>query len=325
MSARSAARPCVEMVVAILLVASLVSDAEAGEPAEPVGTADKEAAQLFEHALKLIDGQVYDRAIVELERAYALHPDPTVLYNIGFAYAASGDPARAADALERYLAAIPDEPSVLRTRAQAKLAAQLQLVGVVSIDADSPAGLTMDGSAVDAVPWRRRAQIGPHVVVLERPPSPTERWHIDLHAGETVRVIVTAPRQAQALAASSPSRQAEPSLLTARVSEQSSERWRLRTKVAVGLTALLGISSAGLFAWNYGRYQEWSWSRDRLSGSPLSPTDARALNQRLSEIQSLDRVGIMLGVGTLVSGTITAFLFSRNAPPRNAPLPPEAP
>lgn len=73
--------------------------------AQAQGGGRERAAVLAREANDLYEQGEYRQAAVLLERAYALYPTPSLLYNLGRAFEEDGDGARAIDAYQRYLMA----------------------------------------------------------------------------------------------------------------------------------------------------------------------------------------------------------------------------
>lgn len=68
------------------------------------------AVLLFQESERLYDAGRYDEATSLLERAYELHPEPTLLFNLGRSREGAGDRSGAVEAYQRYLSETPDAP-----------------------------------------------------------------------------------------------------------------------------------------------------------------------------------------------------------------------
>lgn len=106
--------------------------AGAGTDAEDTDAEDV-ARQHFTRALVYVDDGAFGLAISEFERAYRAHPHPSVLYNLGLAYARAGDPVRATETLERYLAETDEADSARRAAVEAVLNEERAKVGEVIV------------------------------------------------------------------------------------------------------------------------------------------------------------------------------------------------
>jgi hypothetical protein len=113
-----------------------------------------EAARHFDRGYLLAQQGSLEAAISEFKRAYALSPHPSVLYNLGQAYAASGRAVEAVQTLRKYL----EQADVkLDTERRAQAAAiidyQGQRIGTLTLDVE-PAGaeLMLDGEPLGTAP-----------------------------------------------------------------------------------------------------------------------------------------------------------------------------
>ena len=94
-----------------------------------------EAARHFDRGYLLAQQGNLEAAIAEFEQAHALSPHPSVLYNLGQAYAASGRAVEAVQTLRTYLeqadAALDAER---RAQAAAIVDYQAQRIGTLELD-----------------------------------------------------------------------------------------------------------------------------------------------------------------------------------------------
>jgi hypothetical protein len=89
-------------LVVALTAQSLEALAETNKP--PPSEAQKaEARARYERGLKLYDQGAYEAALVEMRRAYELHPTFKILYNLGLIHKQLNDHAAALDAFNGYL------------------------------------------------------------------------------------------------------------------------------------------------------------------------------------------------------------------------------
>jgi hypothetical protein len=99
----------------LLIVALLLYDGDA------LADARTEARRYFKSGMDLIARGNYEQGIADLERAHEILPHPSVLYNIGRAYAEQGELQKAVDAYKRYLDTSPADADDVR-----KIVDQLQ-------------------------------------------------------------------------------------------------------------------------------------------------------------------------------------------------------
>jgi len=101
-------------VITCLVIAVLVVSSTVPSVAQRVdGSRQKQALALFEDSLVAYRAGQFQEAIELLNRAYALEPEPILLYNLGRAHEGLGDLKRAIEAYEAYLANTRDAPDRL--------------------------------------------------------------------------------------------------------------------------------------------------------------------------------------------------------------------
>jgi tetratricopeptide (TPR) repeat protein len=149
------------LVIALMLLASPARAAPADTKAE--------ARRHFDAGVAYAERGSYQAALVEFTRAYQLSPSYAVLYNIGKAQEALGQPVEAVAAFERYLA--EGGPAVPADR-RAKVAAQIKEleahIGTITIHAAPEAATVyLDGAVIDGAAAVRgvRVSLGPHRVM----------------------------------------------------------------------------------------------------------------------------------------------------------------
>jgi hypothetical protein len=147
----------------LALVAALGSTglAAAEERSDP-----SEAARHFDRGYLLAQQGSLEAAIAEFKQAYALSPHPSVLYNLGQAYAASGRAVEAVQTLRKYLEQADAKlDAERRAQAAAVVDYQGQRIGTLKLDIE-PAGaeLTLDGELLGKAPLSSPVQLtaGPH-------------------------------------------------------------------------------------------------------------------------------------------------------------------
>jgi hypothetical protein len=120
-----------------------------------------EAARHFDRGYLLAQQGSLETAIAEFKQAYALSPHPSVLYNLGQAYAASGRAVEAVQTLRKYLEqADPKLDLERRAQALALIDYQGQRIGTLKLEVE-PAGaeITLDGEPLGRAPLSSPIQL----------------------------------------------------------------------------------------------------------------------------------------------------------------------
>lgn len=147
-----------------MLVLALARPAAAVEP-DPTTA----ARQHFERGYAAAQRGELEVAVTEFERAYATSPNPSVLFNLGQAYASAGRPAEAVETLRRYLELGGDAISADR-RALVESLVEYHSRDLAELVLDvAPAGaeVSVDGRVVGVAPFAKPLVVarGAHVVV----------------------------------------------------------------------------------------------------------------------------------------------------------------
>jgi hypothetical protein len=124
-------------------------------------TGASEAARHFDRGYLLAQQGSLEAAIAEFKQAYALSPHPSVLYNLGQAYAASGRAVEAVQTLRKYLEqADPTLDSERRAQALSLVDYQSQRIGTLKLEVE-PAGaeITLDGEPLGKAPLASPVQL----------------------------------------------------------------------------------------------------------------------------------------------------------------------
>jgi hypothetical protein len=125
-----------------------------------------QAAQRFDRGLQLFNEGDNAGALAEFKQAYALMPNPIVLYNIGLVYAAMGRPVDAVDALAPVVDSATLSPEQ-RERAQKALSDQQARIGRISVHTvPDGARIDVDGVEVARTPLAAPLRVaeGNHVI-----------------------------------------------------------------------------------------------------------------------------------------------------------------
>ena len=123
------------------------------DTAAPIDDPVERAVVLFEESEQLFNAGEFAEAAALLRRAYELHPEPTLLYNLGRSLDGLGDLVGAIDAYQQYVEAAPAAAN--RGAVDARLATLRRQVGERdSMAPDGGDSATGDGAPADGVgPW----------------------------------------------------------------------------------------------------------------------------------------------------------------------------
>lgn len=154
------------LVVLTLLSAATRASCQASDAAGPASP-----RELFERGVAATQAGDLESALSNFERAYALKPNRTVLYNIARTYVALGRSSGAAQALRGYLKddGPPNDPH--RAEFEELLRQVERRLGRLSIDVSPPdATIEIDGApATPDASGSIELATGPHVVAAEHP------------------------------------------------------------------------------------------------------------------------------------------------------------
>jgi hypothetical protein len=164
-------------ILALLLLA--VGDAHAAD--------DAVAAEFFRAARAAYERADYRAAALAFEEAYARSPKAPVLANAGLAWEAAGEPARAADDLDRSLAGT-ELAGEARKKAADHLTALEKKLGIVSVVAPEGERISAAHAVDRPIPARVHVPPGTLEVTLKRSDGKTLTERVTVQAGEVRRV-----------------------------------------------------------------------------------------------------------------------------------------
>ncbi len=150
-----------------------------------------EAARHFDRGYLLAQQGSLEAAIAEFKQAHALSPHPSVLYNLGQAYAASGRAVQAVQTLRKYLeTADPKLDAERRAQASAVMEYQAQRIGTLELEIEpSGAELSLDAEVVGTAPLPGALSVtaGTHALTVSRAGYTPRTLRIDVVAGQLAR------------------------------------------------------------------------------------------------------------------------------------------
>jgi tetratricopeptide (TPR) repeat protein len=152
---------------ALLLAAGILC----GTPRLHAQEASASAREHFNRGYAFAEKGDAASAIREFERAYAISPNTSVLYNLGQAYAAAGRSREAIETLERYLTLTgPSVPEARRSQVRAQIDFHAQRVGKLSVEIHPPhATLWIDGKSLGVGSRTVRLDAGKHHLLASAP------------------------------------------------------------------------------------------------------------------------------------------------------------
>jgi hypothetical protein len=181
-------RPVVALAVAVVVSSALVAGPARGE--DP--SSSHQASKHFQHGVSLYGEADYRAALAEFKRAYALAPNPAVLYNVGETQYELEDYAGALATFERFLAETPPD-DVHRPEVNGDLEVLRTRVGHMSIVTVPPgADLTVDDQPAGKTPLERPLLVSVgrrKVVAAIGGRAPTTRY-VDVAAEDNLAVTV---------------------------------------------------------------------------------------------------------------------------------------
>lgn len=153
-----------------------------------------EASKHFKLGVRLYAESKFDEALIEFERAYALSPHPSVLFNIAASHRELSHYAESIQFYEQFLAEakgkVKDE---LLTRAQEELDEVRNRVGTVNLKIQ-PDGVevSIDGRELGTTPLDKPVVLGPgrHTFTLRAPSGKVETRRITLASGDMLPLEV---------------------------------------------------------------------------------------------------------------------------------------
>ncbi len=279
--------------------------------------APAEASRHFERGYLLARQGSLEEAISEFKQAYALKPHPSVLYNLGQAYAASGRAVEAVDTLARFLSEAPASDAERRAQAESLMEYQSQRVGSLKVTISPPrAKLSLDGVALapTAVSAPNRLTAGWHsvAVTLEGYEPRIEGVQI---TGKVSTVLSLVLRKKPRPAAPNVDMARDAALGRLRAERLGRASMQRTGAILAGGIGVASLAAAGiLYASNQRAYADWR--RDSRSfadelGSPASATRSELdeLFQRENTLRNRDAWALGLAVFGGVMSASSAVLW----------------
>jgi tetratricopeptide repeat protein/PEGA domain-containing protein len=302
------------LALVLALLAPSTSQAQAA-------VAPAEASRHFERGYLLAQQGSLEEAISEFNQAYALQPHPSVLYNLGQAYAASGRAVEAVETLSRFLEQAPAGDRERRSQAAALMEYQTQRIGLLSLTVSpEDATISIDGVALGHAPLAGPIQLvaGHHALVLARPGFETRIESLQIVGKRPLGLaLVLQPVKPP------PGRSADADMSATRQRALESLRddWQQRTRlqrtsaIIAGGVALASLTAAGaLYLSNQKGYDDWNHDSrafaTRLQHVPgPSGNELDSLLARENTLRNRDALALGLAIFGGVLGTTSLALW----------------
>jgi hypothetical protein len=256
----------------------------------------RQASQHFQRAVALYGEADYRAALVEFKRAYALAPNPAVLYNVGETQYQLQDYAGALATFERFLAEAPAGDGH-RAEVDGNLEVLRARVGHVSVTT-TPAGadVTVDDQPAGKTPFDRPLvlTIGRRKLVATLPGRPPVTRYVELAADDNLSVTIDLPEPAPAPAPSRSVPAWHP--VETPAPSRGGDALRIAGWIATG-TFTAGAVCFGIL----GMHE----SHDLESERGTFPASAQTLSNDASLVTTYSIVADGLAVGALVVGGVT--------------------
>lgn len=179
------------LLYAFLVVYSLIG-ITVGQDALAQGSDKERAKEYYERGKELIEEQEYDKAVVELQRAYDISPNFWVLYNLGKAAIGAGDFVLAVDALSRFLEDGGNQvPLDLQHEVRKEIETQKARIAYLNVEVNiNNALVNLDGKKIGTTPLYKNVPIssGYHTVTVSREGYQTEEQKVTV-AGKDRRTL----------------------------------------------------------------------------------------------------------------------------------------
>jgi hypothetical protein len=295
-----------------------------------------EASEHFDRGYELAQQGSLEEAIGEFKRAYALSPHPSVLYNLGQAYAASGRAAEAVRTLREYLEkSDPQTDPEKRDQASSLIEYQSQRVGFLDLTV-TPAGatLTLDGESLGTAPLAGPLELtaGVHVLEVTYPGYASKSFRVELVGKSRTNLELGLDRVPPAATADAAPACADPNesarRLAVQVHQERARQQRVHHTAALvtGIAGAVSLVGGGVVFWiNQRDYAEWHEDSralgTRLQQDPgsVSAAELDELLQRENSLRNRDALSLGLAVAGAALGISSAALWL-TAPDTDTPV-----
>lgn len=299
------------LAVALFAAASpSFADEPAAAPA-PAASAEEEAREHHRRGLELFDEGDLKLALVEFERAYALHSTYKLLFNIGQVYFQLNAYAKARTTLERYLREGGDQlPAQRREAVERDLATLKTRTATLTIHVNVPgAEVAIDDVPLGKAPLDKQlVDAGPRRVVVSAPGRTSRVENLALAGGDDRTLEVTLLETRPQVVIAPAARETRES--SVRIDGPALAGW-----ITTGVLAL-GALGTGIAA------EKASSTYDDKLQRPVGGSIESAqsdLDRQRGLVQGLALTTDILIGGALVAGGVSTYLTLREKPKPGAP------
>lgn len=292
-------------LIAALTAQSLPALADKDTKPLPTEAQKAEARARYDRGLKLYDQGAYEAALVEMRRAYELHPTFKILYNLGLIHKQLNDHAAALDAFNGYLNEGGKKVDPKRHAEVEKYLAELKpLVATITIQVDvAGAEVSVDDLAIGTSPLAAPITVnaGKRKVSakLAGKPAATKVLTVAGSDAVTVKLELDEPKTA------APATSTTTLTTTTPRPTEPSEPSRQVPWLAWGVTGVLAVGAGtfGILALT---------SSSDLADKRATPNTSRDdLDAASSRTKTFAIVTDVLIVGTLAAAGVSAYLTFR--------------
>jgi hypothetical protein len=299
-------RLALALALALCAATQLASSAAVADEAS-----NRQAFKHFQRGVTLYGEADYRAALVEFKRAYAVAPNPAVLYNVGEAQYQLQDYAAALTTFEHFLAEA-SSGDAHRTEVESNVEILRARVGHMSITTIPPgAEVAIDDAPVGKTPLERAVlvSIGHRKVVAALAGRPSITRYIDVAADDTLTVTLQLPEAPEQVPAPSPRLEtsSRPTEVTQSPHGGSTLRW-------LGWTATGALAAGAITSGIFGLRESQSLETARAT----FPTSSQTLNRDAQLTTTYSIVADSLAAAAIVVGGVTllsTWLSPSSSPP----------
>ena len=283
----------------------------ASTPAVADDASNRQAFKHFQRGVTLYGEADYRAALVEFKRAYAVAPNPAVLYNVGEAQYQLQDYAAALTTFEHFLAEA-SSGDAHRTEVESNVEILRARVGHMTITTiPSGAEVAIDDAPVGKTPLERAllVSIGHRKVVAALAGRPSITRYVDVAADDTLSVTLQLPESPEPVPSPAPRLEttSRPTEATQPSHGGSTLRW-------LGWTATGALAAGAITSGILGLRESQSLETARAT----FPTSSQTLNRDAQLTTTYSIVADSLAAAAIVVGGVTllsTWLSPSSSPP----------